>query len=94
MLLGELLDEIKTEETERDRSDSGLNRVEEALYGVVLENTATDGIVTEQQGQKVADFVRRLHDLAVADTTRVDFWRKPVDWADFVRGDHRRPHRG
>ena len=41
-----------------------LNRVEEALYGVVLENTATDGVVTEQQGQKVADFARRLYDLA------------------------------
>ena len=85
LALGELLEDIKTEETERDRSDSGLNRVEEALYRVVVENTLTDGIVTEQQGQKVADFVSRLHDLAVTDTTRVDFWRKPVDWADFAR---------
>ena len=84
LALGELLDEMKTDEAERDRGDSGLNRVEEALYGVVLENTVTDGIVSEQQGQKVADFVRRLHELAVADTTRVDFWRRPVDWADFV----------
>ena len=85
LALGELLDEMKTQETERDRGDSSLNRVEEALYGVVLENTATDGVVTEQQGQKVADFVRRLYDLAATDTTRVDFWRRPVDWADFVR---------
>ena len=35
-----------------DRGDSSLNRVEEALYGVVLESTATDGVVTEQQGQQ------------------------------------------
>jgi len=84
LALNELLDDIKTEETARDRADSGLNRVEEALYGVVLETTVTDGIVGEQQGQQVADFVRRLHDLAVTDTTRVDFWRRPVDWADLV----------
>jgi hypothetical protein len=76
---------MKTDEAERDRGNSGLNRVEEALYGVVLENTVTDGVVSAPQGQKVADFVRRLHFLAVTDTTRVDFWRRPVDWADLVR---------
>jgi type I restriction enzyme R subunit len=85
LVLGELLDEMKTHETDGDRGDSSLNRVEEALYGVVLESTATDGVVTEQQGQKVADFVRRLYNLAARDTTRVDFWRRPVDWTDFVR---------
>jgi type I restriction enzyme, R subunit len=84
LALGELLDDIKSQEFEQDRS--GLSRVEEALYGIVLENTATDGVVTEQHGQKVAGFVRRLHALAITDTTRVDFWRRPVDWADFVRG--------
>ena len=52
---------------------------------MVLENTATDGVVTEQQGQQVAGFARHLYALAARDTTRVDFWRSPVDWADFVR---------
>lgn len=85
LALGELLEEMKTQDSERDSGDTALNRVGEALYGVVLENTITDGVVTEQQGQKVADFARRLHDLAVSDTTRVDFWRRPIDWADFVR---------
>jgi hypothetical protein len=30
-----------------------------------------------------AGFARRLYATAVTATTRVDFWRKPVDWEDF-----------
>ena len=41
-----------------------LNRVEEALYGVVLENTATDGVTSDREGQHIADFARRLYGLA------------------------------
>ncbi len=85
LFLSELLEEMKTEDAERDGSDTGLNRVEEALYGVVLESIVTDGIVTAEQGQKIANFACRLHDLAVTHTTRVDFWRKPVDWTDFTQ---------
>jgi len=85
LFLSELLDEMQAGEAERDASDTGLNRVEEALYGVVLENTATDGVVTEEQGQKIAGFSHRLYGLVAAQTTRVDFWRKPVDWTDFTQ---------
>lgn len=53
---------------------------------MVLENTATDGVVSAEQGQRIADFARRLYDLSGSATTRVDFWRKPVDWEEF-KGD-------
>lgn len=36
--LGELPDEMKTHEAERDHDDFSPNRVEEALYVVILEN--------------------------------------------------------
>jgi type I restriction enzyme R subunit len=86
LFLSELIEEIKTHDSERTGSDSSLNRVEEALYGVVLENTATDGVVSAEQGQRIADFSRRLYALSASATTRVDFWRKPVDWEEF-KGD-------
>lgn len=65
------------------RGDSGLSNVEQALYGLILERTATDGVLTEEQGQRIAGFARRLYATAATATTRVDFWRKPVDWEDF-----------
>jgi len=86
LFLGELIEEIKTHDSERTGSDSSLNRVEEALYSVVLENTATDGVVSAEQGQRIADFSRRLYALSATTSTRVDFWRKPVDWEEF-KGD-------
>ena len=83
LFLGGLLDEINAQEAEREPGNSSLSRVEEALYGVLLENTATDGVTSEREGRRIADFSRRLYSLATATTTRVDFWRKPVDWEDF-----------
>jgi type I restriction enzyme, R subunit len=83
LFLGGLLDEINAQEAEREPGDLSLSRIEEALYGVLLENTATDGVTSERDGQRIADFSRRLYSLAAFTTTRVDFWRKPVDWEDF-----------
>ena len=83
LLLNELIEEINTRESERVSGGSALNRVEEALYGVVLEHTATDGVVSEEQGERIAAFCRRLYGMSARATTRVDFWRKPVDWEDF-----------
>jgi type I restriction enzyme R subunit len=85
LALSDLLDEMKAKDAEAGRDGGGLNRVETAIYGVVLERIATNGITTEQEGQKVADLARRLYALAVAQTTRVDFWRKPVDQANFTK---------
>jgi type I restriction enzyme, R subunit len=84
--LADFLEKIKTEDSERDRGDSSaLNRVESALYGLLAEETATDGVVDGQQGQRLADFCKQLYELAVARTTRKDFWRHPVDQDDFTK---------
>ena len=38
--------------------------MEQALYGLLAEETATDGIIDEQHGQRLADFCRKLHEMA------------------------------
>jgi type I restriction enzyme R subunit len=86
LFLAELAAEVKDHDSERKQGDSQLNNVEHALYGLILERTATDGVPTKEQGQRIADFARRLYATAATATTRVDFWRKPVDWEDF-KGD-------
>jgi type I restriction enzyme R subunit len=83
LFLAELAAEVKDHDSERKQGDSQLNNVEHALYGLILERTATDGVPTKEQGQRIADFARRLYATAATATTRVDFWRKPVDWEDF-----------
>ena len=83
LFLAELAEEIKAHDSERMRGDSQLNNVEHALYGLILERTATDGVPAEEQGQRIASFARRLYATAATATTRVDFWRRPVDWEDF-----------
>ncbi len=84
--LADFLEKIKTEDSERDRGDSSaLNRVESALYNLLAEETATGGIIDQQQGQRLAEFSRQLYELAVARATRKDFWRHPVDQDDFTK---------
>ena len=83
--LANFLENIKTEDSERDRGDSALNRVESALYSLLAEETATDGVIDQQQGQRLAGFPRQLYELAVARTMRKDFWRHPVDQDDFTK---------
>ena len=83
--LADFLEKLKTEDFERDRGDSALNRVESALYSLLAEETATDGVIDQQQGQRLAGFSRQLYELAVARTTRKDFWRHPVDQDDFTK---------
>lgn len=62
----------------------GLNQVESALYGVLAEETSTDGVITTEQGQRLTGFAHRLHDLAATQTTRRDFWRHMVDQYGFI----------
>jgi type I restriction enzyme R subunit len=84
--LAHFLEKIKTEDSERDSADSSaLNRVESALYSLLAEETATDGVIDQQRGQRLADFSRQLYELAVARTIRKDFWRHPVDQDDFTK---------
>jgi type I restriction enzyme, R subunit len=83
--LAALLEEIATDDPERMHGIShGLNQVESALYGVLAEETSTDGVMAPNQGQHLAGFARRLHTLATAQTTRRDFWRHTVDQYGFI----------
>ena len=80
-----LLQEMTTTDPERAGGISpNLNQVESALYGLLAEETATDGVITDDQGQRLSDFARRLHELAGRQTTRRDFWRHPVDQYSFI----------
>jgi type I restriction enzyme, R subunit len=84
--LAEFLEKIKTEDAERDGGDPyALNRVESALYNLLVAETATDGAIDQQQGQRLAGFSRQLYELAAVRTTRKDFWRHPVDQDDFTK---------
>ena len=57
----------------------GLGRLESALYGLLAEETAAGATLEGTEGQELADFCRRLHELAARQTTRMDFWRHDVD---------------
>jgi type I restriction enzyme, R subunit len=84
--LADFLEKIKTEDSERDGGDSSaVNRVESALYRLLGEETAADGVIGQPQGRRLADFSRQLYELAAARTTRKDFWRHPVDQDDFTK---------
>ena len=84
--LADFMEKIKTEDSERGGGDSSaLNRVASALYGLLAEETAADGVIDERQGRRLADFAGRLYELAAARTTRKDFWRHPVDQDDFTK---------
>ncbi len=83
--LADFLEKLRTEDSERDRADFALNRVESALYSLLAEETATGGVIDQQQGQRMAGFSRQLYELAVVRTARKDFWRHPVDQDDSIK---------
>jgi type I restriction enzyme, R subunit len=85
LALGDLLAAMENDDAGRERDDTGLTKVEAALYGVLLTETATDGVTDQGTGQELAELARQLHELAVVETTRIDFWRKLVDQADFIK---------
>ncbi|HEX4833113.1 MAG TPA: HsdR family type I site-specific deoxyribonuclease, partial [Trebonia sp.] len=86
LALSDLLDDVTADDAERP-ADGGpaLSPVESALYRLLAEETADDGVITADRGQQLGDFCRRLHKMAVRQTTRMDFWRHPVDQDDFVK---------
>jgi type I restriction enzyme R subunit len=84
--LGDLLEEIRNDDSAGAAAGPpALNRVELALYGLLDEETATDGVPNGQRAQRLIDFSKRLHEMAARATTRTDFWRHPVDQVDFVK---------
>lgn len=84
--LSEFLARIQDEDSRTDSGDSpGPSRLEHAMYSLLLEETVTDGIIGDEEGQRLAAFCRDCHALAVKRTTRPDFWRHPVDQTDFTK---------
>ena len=80
--LGALLAEMLADAAGGDDGPDGsrgLGRLESALYGLLAEETAADATLEGTEGQELADFCRRLHELAARQTTRMDFWRHDVD---------------
>jgi type I restriction enzyme R subunit len=72
---------------ERDQpaEDDPLTPVERALYGVLLEETATDGIVDKTTDKRLVDFSTKIQNVAVETIHRRDFWRRQVDQRDFTK---------
>jgi type I restriction enzyme, R subunit len=84
--LADFIEKIKREDFETNGGDSSaLNRVESALYGLLAEESAVDGVLDDRQGQRLADFSRLVHEIAVARTSRKDFWRHPADEDDLAK---------
>jgi type I restriction enzyme R subunit len=82
LALGDLLAEM---ENDAPIDAGGLNPVERALYGLLLEETATDGVVDEATGKRLGNLARWVHALAAQEIHKVDFWRRPVDQADLTK---------
>ncbi|MFE2968606.1 type I restriction endonuclease subunit R [Streptomyces sp. NPDC059340] len=81
-LLADLVAELRAD---RPAPDDPLSPVERALYGVLLEETAQDGVVDPQTDQWLCDISTGVYTLAQQVTHRRDFWRSPVDQEDFRR---------
>jgi type I restriction enzyme R subunit len=84
--LSEFLDTFNGDFPGTSRGDSsGTGRLESALYGLLAEETATDGVVGQEQARRLSGFSRKLRSLAFTRTKRRDFWRHPADQADFAK---------
>ncbi|GAA4231288.1 type I restriction enzyme R subunit [Streptosporangium album] len=80
------LQELMTQMTdEQPKNPFGLSKVESALYGTILAETATSA--DDAQNKHLADVARTLHRIAAATIHRTDFWStgKQVDQEDFRR---------
>jgi type I restriction enzyme R subunit len=79
-LLADLVAELRADRT---APDDPLSPVERALYGVVLEETACDGVIAPETDQWLCDISAGVYTIAQKVTHRRDFWRSPVDQEDF-----------
>jgi type I restriction enzyme R subunit len=82
LALRDLLSDV---ERERPDEDDPLSPVERALYGVLLAETATDGVVDAATDRRLCDFVSKVQTLAIGEIHRRDFWRRQVDQNDFAK---------
>ncbi|GLZ09170.1 type I restriction enzyme [Actinomadura sp. NBRC 104412] len=76
VLLARLVAELRED---RPADDDPRNPVESALYGVLLEGTARDGVIEPEADRVLWDIATAVLDMAVQATHRRDFWRRPVD---------------
>ncbi|WP_435176370.1 type I restriction endonuclease subunit R [Actinacidiphila sp. bgisy145] len=81
-LLADLVAELRAD---RSAPDDTLSLVERALYGVLLEETAHDGVVDPETDEFLCEISTGIYTLAQQVTHRRDFWRSPVDQEDFRR---------
>lgn len=82
LALAEFLARIQNED---GGASPAVSRLETALYSLLVEETVTDGIISDSDGERLAAFCRTCHELAARRTTRPDFWRHPVDISDFTK---------
>jgi type I restriction enzyme R subunit len=86
LALTSLLEDLKDDDTERTVAGAvTLGPVESALYGLLAEETSSDGVIDSHRGQQLVGFCRALHEMAMRQTTRTDFWRHPVDQDNFTK---------
>ncbi|MFJ8742366.1 type I restriction endonuclease subunit R [Embleya sp. NPDC127516] len=81
-LLADLIAELRAE---RPAQDDPLSPVERAMYGVLLEETARDGVVAPETDKWLCDISTGVYTIAQKVTHRRDFWRSLVDQEDFRR---------
>lgn len=81
-MLAELVAELRADRT---AEDDPLSPIERALYGVLLEETAHDGVVDPEHDRRLCEIATGAVELAGQVTHRRDFWRKTPDQEDFKR---------
>jgi type I restriction enzyme, R subunit len=68
---------------DRSADDDPLSPVERSLYGVLLGETAQDGVVDDEADAKLCRIATDVYGIAAEVTHRRDFWRRPVDQQGF-----------
>lgn len=74
--LTRLIEDMRAAETD---DDGPLSPVERALYGVLLERTAEDGVPDEETDRRLSAIATEIYYLAIQETARRDFWRGQVN---------------
>jgi hypothetical protein len=89
--LGDLLVDL---ERDRPAEDDPLSPVERALYGVLLEETATDGVVDEATDRRLVDFSTKIQNVAVETISPPRLLAPDRRPAGLLLAHRATPHRG